>query len=99
MRFQITSLSGSLLLPETPLRMTPSVAVRVPPGDYDQVVRASEASEAEGAATVRGPQKVSTKGRERQRMDFLWMFPISRPLISAQVPSRLLCCSGLLSSQ
>ena len=42
-RFQITSLSGSLLLPDTPLRLTPSVAVRVPPAEYNRVVQASEA--------------------------------------------------------
>ena len=62
-RFQITSLSGSLLLPVTPLRMTPSVAVRVPPDEYDRVVQASEAPEAEVIAAVRGPQEVSTKGK------------------------------------
>ena len=61
-RFQITSLSGSLLLPVTPLRMTPSVAVRVPPDDYDRVVQASEAPEAEVIAAVRRPQEVSAKG-------------------------------------
>ena len=46
-RFHVTSLAGCLLLPGTPLRLLPAVAVQVAAEDYDQVVLAAMAEEDE----------------------------------------------------
>ncbi|GAX76612.1 hypothetical protein CEUSTIGMA_g4058.t1 [Chlamydomonas eustigma] len=37
-RFWVTTLTGSLLLPDTPLVLVPAVAVRVPPEQYDNIM-------------------------------------------------------------
>ena len=38
MRFSLTSLSGSLLLPNTPLSLLSAVVVRVSPAEFDKVL-------------------------------------------------------------
>ena len=60
--FQVTTLSGSLLLPGTPLALAPAVAVRVAPSEYQRVLSGATAGSEEEEEEQAEGGKVCPRG-------------------------------------